>query len=46
VQNPIALESYRRKPSVRTRSAKRCHKTSPDDQGELEDCTIAIEELC
>jgi hypothetical protein len=42
---PIVLESDRRKPSVRTRSTKRCQEASPDDQGELEGCTISSEEL-
>jgi hypothetical protein len=46
VQDPVLLESDRRKPSVWTISAKRCQEASLDDQGELEGCTVLTEELC
>jgi hypothetical protein len=45
VQDPVVLELDERKPSVWTRSTIRCLEASPNDQGELEDCTISIEEL-
>jgi hypothetical protein len=45
VQDSVVLESDGRKPSVWTRSTKRCREASLDDQGELEGCTMSSEEL-
>jgi hypothetical protein len=45
VQNPVILESGRRRPSVWARSAKECREASPYDQGEPKDHVVLTKEL-